>query len=312
VSSAGDINGDGFADVIIGATGSGPGSPGAYVVFGKVSGFARSLELATLDGTEGFKLRGLDNGFYGISVGAGDVNGDGFADVIVGATGTDNDTGAAYVIFGKASGFVETFDVRSLMGTDGFKISGVEFGDYAGLSVSGAGDVNGDGFSDLVVGARLKYSNPDPFAGAAYVIFGGDPARLQIAADGLSATFGDVDGDLVTVKTTVGKFTEAMFELRAEGVGFQLERLDVADPAFAGAKLSFFATPHKIFGSDGNSRVNVGFLDATGVDLFKVRIPGDLGRIGAGNLTDPNLRSMHSSSAHWARLVFRLKAWAAN
>ncbi len=179
VSSAGDVNGDGFDDLIIGATGvdeNGSGAGAAYIVFGKASGFGANLGLAGLDGTNGFRLEGVAAGDWaGMSVsGAGDVNGDGFDDVIVGARNADAngaDSGASYVVFGKASGFAASTDLSSLSGTDGFRLEGVAAGDWAGISVSGAGDVNGDGFDDVIVGAYHADPNGAD-SGSSYVVFG--------------------------------------------------------------------------------------------------------------------------------------------
>ena len=128
-------------------------------MFGKASGFAANIDLSTLDGTTGFKLSGAaaddDSGRSVAS--AGDVNGDGFADLIVGAKGADphgnSASGASYVVFGQASGFAANIDLSSLDGTTGFKLSGAAAGDFSGVSVASAGDVNGDGFADLIVGA---------------------------------------------------------------------------------------------------------------------------------------------------------------
>ena len=178
VSGAGDVNGDGFDDVIVGAIGADPGgrvSAGeSYVVFGSGAGFPASLDLASLDGSDGFRLSGIDAGDWsGWSVsGAGDVNGDGFDDVIVGA-----DLGAAgesYVVFGSGAGFPASLDLASLDGSDGFRLSGTDAGDRSVWSVSGAGDVNGDGFDDVIVDGDESY-----------VVFGsgaGFPASLDLAA----------------------------------------------------------------------------------------------------------------------------------
>ena len=180
VSSAGDVNGDGFDDVIVGAGGADPNgnnSGSSYVVFGKASGFSATMELSNLDGSNGFRLDGVTNGDYaGWSVSnAGDVNGDGFDDVIVGAVRADpngNNSGSSYVVFGKASGFSATLELSSLNGNNGFRLDGVAAYDVSGRSVSHAGDVNGDGFDDLIVGAYGADPNGRDSSGSSYIIFG--------------------------------------------------------------------------------------------------------------------------------------------
>ncbi|SEF59916.1 FG-GAP repeat-containing protein [Nitrosomonas ureae] len=179
VSNAGDVNGDGFDDLIVGANGADPNgsnSGSSYVVFGKASGFSATMDLSILDGSNGFRLDGVDPyGFFGLSLStAGDVNGDGFDDLIVGDSGVaPNDTrsGSSYVVFGKASGFSAAMDLTSLNGTNGFRLDGGAVYDYAGSSVSTAGDVNGDGFDDLIVGASGADPN-GPRSGSSYVVFG--------------------------------------------------------------------------------------------------------------------------------------------
>ena len=135
------------------------------------------MDLGTLDGSDGFMLSGIDASDYsGISVStAGDVNGDNLADLIVGAPFADpvgnSNAGESYVVFGRDTGTtVSLADVAS--GTGGFIINGIDQGDLSGFTVSGAGDVNGDGLADLIVGAYGADPGGNAEAGESYVIFG--------------------------------------------------------------------------------------------------------------------------------------------
>jgi hypothetical protein len=199
VSGAGDVNGDGMDDVLVGAPrhgGNGFATGRSYVVFGKVD--TMMVHAASL-GAGGFTIDGdVAGDQFGIAVGgAGDVNGDGTPDLVIGAYAADSegaDSGTSYVVFGKAD--TAGVSVQRLGGV-GFEMTGDAAGDYSGSVVRGAGDVDGDGFADVIIGAY--HSDPGSTnAGRAYVILGrADPNSLWLGSLGIPgfAIDGEAAGD---------------------------------------------------------------------------------------------------------------------
>jgi hypothetical protein len=160
VSGAGDVNGDGFDDIIAGAPGYDNNRGRVYIFFGG-PWFKDDLVGKTANVT-------INGSAYGDRLGwdisyAGDLNNDNFDDILVGAPGNSTGRGAAYIFFGNAllSDFMKTSDAN-------ITFTGYAPGDHFGTSVSDAGDVNNDGFDDIIVGAPGHDNN----TGSAHIFLG--------------------------------------------------------------------------------------------------------------------------------------------
>ena len=176
VASAGDVNGDGYADVIVGA----PwywGEGLAFVWHGSATGLG---DPGTPQNADWYAASNQGNAQFGCSVAsAGDINGDGYADVVVGAPWYNSRVGQAFVYLGSASGLSAGSNW-----SDSGRVSGSEFG----TSVASAGDVNGDGYADVIVGSPY-YSLSMSGQGHACVYYG--------SGDGLGESGSEYNADWI-------------------------------------------------------------------------------------------------------------------
>ncbi len=234
---AGDINNDGYDDILIGNWASDYYSipeQVSYAFFGK-STFNKLEQLTTVDGSDGFRIDNHDNGFLTFVGPLGDINGDGIDDcfsendIIFGSddpfpaylemANLDGSNGfvleeyvlcaapagdlnldgvddfivrgvESYVVFGKTSGFSPTLNRSTLDGTNGFQIYGINTSNI-GRPMDGGGDFNGDGLADFIIGDNSGYHEN----GCVYVVYGGDhvvefntgyPTVTNILSDRLS------------------------------------------------------------------------------------------------------------------------------
>lgn len=260
VSGAGDVNGDGFDDVIIGAhtfTGDMNSEGKVFVFYGSAEGLNDSPDWEA----EGNQIA---SDFGGTVSEAGDVNGDGYDDVIIGAVfydGDEVDQGRVYVYYGSAYGLGDTPWIAEVVG------EGITFGSH----VSGAGDVNGDGYDDVIAGCR-KYSDGESSEGAAFVYLG--------SATGLSDSY-DWHYESNLTGTKLGQSVSTAGDVNSDGYadviisGHNYSQPEVDEGyalIFLGSSLGLASTPHFQHEANqtnalfGNQCADAGDVNADGFD----------------------------------------------
>ena len=317
----GDFNGDGRGDIVMGAPGpaSIPGDrPGsAFVVYGEATSDPLDLSLiATGSMNRHMRITGAitgDQAGYSVA-GAGDVNGDGARDVVVGAPEFDgparSNSGAAYVVYGAAGdpADVSLLQIDGTQAARGFRMFGADADDAAGTAVSPAGDFNGDGRADVAVGAYNADIAGRLNSGAVYVVYGqgaADPADLDllqaptggstasraavlygsagnIVSAGGIANVGDFNGDSLTDVFTASTSSNWVAFSEATGDPADLDLNTVnASPAARGYRVD---SPHT-FGIPGHWISGAGDFDGNGTPdlLVGKQYEDPAGRTDAGS-----------------------------
>lgn len=187
ISGIEDINGDDLKDIIIGNPSANNYTGQSYVIFGMKGTWPNQFSLGDLDGTNGFIINGIQsNDYSGFAVsGVGDVNRDGLADMLISAQWA-NKYGQIYVLFGNQDPWPGQFNLTNLSVQTGFFINGIP--GSGGYTIGGAGDVNRDGYDDIVIGTTWANN----FIGQSYVVFGSKVPKLFVNLTNLSATEGFV------------------------------------------------------------------------------------------------------------------------
>ena len=215
--ASGDINGDGYDDIIIGASSADPGDPPRHLAGKTYVIFGSSTPPSTIDlnvSSADITVCGDDADDYsGDAVASGDINGDGYNDIIIGAWGADpggrSRAGETYVIFGSSPSSPVTIDLSTTPAD--ITVCGDDAADYSGDMLA-SGDINGDAYDDIIIGAYGAAPGGRSYAGETYVIFGSSSplptidlsttqADITVCGDdasdmcGSAVDSGDVNGD---------------------------------------------------------------------------------------------------------------------
>ncbi|MFH0945784.1 MAG: FG-GAP-like repeat-containing protein [Planctomycetota bacterium] len=298
VQGAGDVNGDGYADFLVGAPGFSP-TPGnargrAFLYLGSPIGASTSYAWMVEGQASGDKT--------GTVAAAGDVNGDGYSDVMIGSPGWNGTRGRVQVFFGSSQGLSTSED---------WFFEGTDPGSFAGQAIATAGDVNGDGYSDILIGLQYE-TNTMTQQGRALLFLGSSsgPALLPVW-DHLGTE----------TRERFGAQVAPAGDVNGDGLSDFLVGSRREDVSFAGRASLFLgsATPASITASwspTGNANDDLGFSLSTAGDAngdgysdIAVCVPGiDTVQIYNGSGTGPSLTPSRSLSVPGVNYAYKAAA----
>ncbi|WP_370334485.1 Ig-like domain-containing protein [Parvularcula marina] len=280
VASGGDVNGDGYDDILIGAASNGD----VYLVLGSETGVTlpsnsdslRDVAATVFVGLEGSFLQGAD---------IADVNGDGIGDIILGDPGVRPEgasifAGRVYVIYGTMEGYDETVNVEDISVGEGYFIDGPDNRDVVGGNFSAfgrnlraGGDLNGDGIGDIIVTSDYAYGG-DGFSGRIFTIFG------QAGTDTENLNLNDLDGDngfavnATRYSDEIGRYFSTG-DINGDGI----DDLLIGQPQsrFPGEQYAYDGAVYVVYGSDGDISSELDLDDLDGENGFILRGPSNFG-----------------------------------